>query len=71
VHDVHERLREIRDELKRWTASGRGLLVLSHSEAKEREEEWLRTLEERRREEPGEDQTGSAPGKTRDLGDGA
>lgn len=50
LHDVHERLKEIRQELKRWSASGRGLLVLSPEDVQRREEEWLRAMRE---SEPG------------------
>jgi hypothetical protein len=46
IHDVHARLKEIRDIFKKWTASpSGGLLRLSPDEAAEREERVLRMLD--------------------------
>jgi hypothetical protein len=33
VHEMHERLKEIRDELKKWTSGSRGILALSPDDA--------------------------------------
>lgn len=41
IHDVHGRLKEIRDILKRWSAGGEGLLVFSPEEARQRRAERL------------------------------
>ncbi len=52
VHDVHARLKEIRDVIKRWTTTGGGLLVLSPDDVRRRNEEWEEAREARRA--PGE-----------------
>lgn len=41
VHDLHERLKEIRDVMKKWTASFDGLLVMSPEDVRRRHEEFL------------------------------
>jgi hypothetical protein len=41
VHDIHERLKDIRNELKKWTASGGGLLSLSPDDLSARNERLL------------------------------
>jgi hypothetical protein len=38
LHDIHERLKEISGEMKKWSASGRGLLVLDPADIREQEE---------------------------------
>jgi len=61
-HDIHERLQEIRDVLKRWSASGgSGLLALSRDDVKKRDEEWLaqvRQREQKQRAETSEKEEG-------------
>ncbi len=37
IHDVHDRLKEIGDVVKRWSAGGDGLLVFSPAEARQRQ----------------------------------
>lgn len=55
VHDVHDRLKEIKDEIRKWTAPlGSGLLRLSPDEQRKREEEieeHFRQLQAQREEE--------------------
>jgi hypothetical protein len=41
IHDVHERLKDIRNELKKWTATGGGLLRLSPEDLTARNERLL------------------------------
>jgi hypothetical protein len=48
LHDVHNRLKDIRDEMKKWTVTGGGLLRLSPDEVSAREERWLQTYGSRR-----------------------
>lgn len=51
-HDIHERLQEIRDVLRRWSASGgSGLLALSRDDVKKRNEEWLAQVRQREQEQ--------------------
>lgn len=51
VHDVHERLKDIVKEMKRWTSgTGRGLLRLSPEEVRAENQRTRRYLEERRAE---------------------
>lgn len=47
LHDIHERLKEMRDEMKKWTAGGRGLLRLSPDDVRARDEAWMRSVEQR------------------------
>jgi hypothetical protein len=49
IHDVHERLKNIRDEMKKWTSGSRGLLRLSPGEARAEADAQRRALEELRR----------------------
>jgi hypothetical protein len=45
IHDVHERLKEIGDTLKRWKVpAGDGLLVLSVADVERQRKEWLSRL---------------------------
>lgn len=46
VHDIHERLKEIRKEIGKWTATGGGVLRLSPQDLEEREERWRRQFED-------------------------
>lgn len=39
LHDVHERLKEIQGEIKRWSATGGGLLTLSPDDVRKRNDE--------------------------------
>ncbi len=58
LHEIHERLKEIRDEMKKWTASGRGLLRLSPDDVRAREQarrEAMQAEAERRRHDEGDD----------------
>jgi hypothetical protein len=43
IHDMHERLKDIREEMKKWTATGGGLLRVSPDDMAAREERWLHT----------------------------
>lgn len=54
LHEIHERLKEMRDEIKKWTASGRGLLRLSPEDVKARDEAWVRAVQERAEERQAE-----------------
>lgn len=58
-HDIHERIKEIGEVLKGWSASGGGLLALSREDVRNRDEEWFarqrERAEERRREAGGSD----------------
>lgn len=45
--DIHKSLNELVREVKRWSASGGGLLVLTPSEVKQRWERWEETREPR------------------------
>ena len=47
LHDIHERLKEIAGEMKKWSASGRGLLVLDPADVREREERFRQMRAER------------------------
>jgi hypothetical protein len=47
-HDIHERLKDIRNEMRKWTAGTRGLLRLSPDENRAEEERIMRLLEEKR-----------------------
>lgn len=50
-HEIHERLKEICDVLKKWSpASGRGLLAITPDDVRGRDEEWLEQVRERERE---------------------
>jgi hypothetical protein len=49
-HDIHERLKDIRNEMRKWTAGTRGLLRLSPDENRAEEERIERLLEEKRAE---------------------
>jgi hypothetical protein len=56
-HDIHERLKEIGDLLKKWSASGGGLLALNLEDVRHREERWMERMrehEEERRAESAE-----------------
>ena len=46
-HDIHERLKELRDELRKWSATGGGLLRVSPEEQRGRLEQWHQEHEER------------------------
>jgi hypothetical protein len=46
-HDIHERLKDIRDELRKWTSGTRGLLRLSPDENRTEQERIMRHFEER------------------------
>jgi len=52
IHDIHERLKEMRDELKKWTAGGRGMLRLSPDEVRARDQAWMQAMHERAEEPP-------------------
>lgn len=49
-HDIHERLKEIRDLLKKWSATGGGLLALSPEDVHERQERWMEQVHEHEKE---------------------
>jgi hypothetical protein len=64
LHDIHERLKEIGGEIKKWTASGRGLLRLSPDDVRARHEAWMqaqREHAEERQAETGVEGTGAEP----------
>lgn len=48
IHDVHARLKEIRDVIKKWSTTGGGLLVVTPHDVRRREEEWRESREQRR-----------------------
>lgn len=50
LHDVHERIKEIGDLLRRWTASGGGLLRLSPDDVRARDEAWMARMAAEREE---------------------
>lgn len=50
LHDLHKQLKEIADNMKRWTDFA-GLKVLTYKDMKERQKEWDVRLEEQEREE--------------------
>ncbi len=56
IHDVHARLKEIRDIFRKWAWSGgNGLLTISRQEADDRNERRLVEIEgEKRKREPGD-----------------
>lgn len=59
LHDVHERLKDIRNELKKWTSANGGILRLSPDESRAENERRKRVREARRtRREEGEPPTG-------------
>jgi hypothetical protein len=49
-HDIHERLKDIRNEMRKWTAGTRGLLRLSPDENRAEEERITRLFEEKQME---------------------
>jgi hypothetical protein len=49
VHDVNERLKEIRDALRKWGWSSGGLLTISRAEADEKTRQRREEIEEQRR----------------------
>lgn len=49
LHDIHQRLEQIRDVLKRWTTSSGALRRVSPTEERAEQENMRRLLEERRR----------------------
>jgi hypothetical protein len=53
VHDVNERLKEIRDILRKWSWSSGGLLTISRLEADEKNRQRREEIEERRRQQEG------------------
>lgn len=53
VHDIHQRLKDMLAEMKKWrSGTGRGLLRLSPEEVREESERTRQYLEERRAQEP-------------------
>lgn len=46
LHDIHDRLKEMLAEMKKWTASGRGLLTLNPDDVGARDEAIIRHWEE-------------------------
>jgi hypothetical protein len=57
VHDMNERLKEISSTLKRWTASGGGLLALDPQDVRRRDEEWIATVRQQEEQREAEDNT--------------
>lgn len=52
IHDVHKQLEAIQKTLKGWSANlGRGMVAMSHTEEKAREDEIVNRMEERERED--------------------
>jgi hypothetical protein len=52
IHDVHKQLEAIQKTLKGWSANiGRGMVAMSHAEEKAREDEIVKRMEERRRDD--------------------
>lgn len=52
IHDIHKQLDAIQKTLKGWSANlGRGMVAMSQQEAKAREDEIVRGMEERQRED--------------------
>lgn len=52
MHDIHERLKEMRYDLKKWTAGGRGMLRLSPDDVMARDQAWMQAMQERTEEPP-------------------
>ena len=52
IHDIHERLKEMGNEMRKWRASfGPGLLAVSPRDVKERQDQWMRQHQARDDEE--------------------
>lgn len=47
LHDIHKRLKDMKDEMRKWTASPRGLLALSLREQRRQDEEFMEWHQER------------------------
>ena len=48
-HDIHERLKELVTEVRKWTAFGGGVKVMTREDIQPQQEEFLARAEERER----------------------
>ena len=61
LHDIHERLQEISAEVRKWSATGGGMLHLSPTDLKARNRMWEENARRQRRSSPPADDSESQP----------